>query len=123
MPILFRVDHPARTVVATATGAIGFDDVDRHLTEEVGSGGLGYHELLDARQATANLTADEIRRLVKRARSLAAEQRLGPTALVVDNDVSYGMGRMYAILSEDFDPEFGVFRDLGQAAAWLAGRP
>jgi hypothetical protein len=41
------------------------------------------------------------------------------TALVVSTLVDFGMARMYGALAQKVDPDFVVFRDLGEAEAWL----
>ena len=48
--------------------------------------------------------------------------RFGALALVTDNDVAFGMARMYEILAERLAVQIGVFRDLGDALAWLDGK-
>lgn len=37
--------------------------------------------------------------------------------------VIYGLARMYQILSEEHDPQIAVFRDIGEARAWLGLAP
>ncbi len=69
---------------------------------------------------TLDLSADDIRRLVERARKLhTAGIVVGPTAIVADIDVVFGMARMYAILSELAHAPVDVFRDQDAALAWL----
>jgi len=44
------------------------------------------------------------------------------TALVVDQDVQYGMARMYDIMTERIPTELEVFRDIDAARGWLTQR-
>ena len=41
------------------------------------------------------------------------------TAMLVDQDLQYGMARMYESLTDDMPFEVGVFRDEQEAMAWL----
>jgi len=43
------------------------------------------------------------------------------TALVVDDDVSYGMTRTFQTISAQLPSAFSVFRDLDAACAWAVG--
>ena len=43
----------------------------------------------------------------------------GPTAIASDNNVLYGMARMYQILAERDGISIGVFRSLPEAERWL----
>jgi len=43
------------------------------------------------------------------------------TALVVSTPVDFGTARMHGALAQKVDPDFAVFRDLGEAEAWLRG--
>ena len=40
-------------------------------------------------------------------------------ALVVSTPVHFGMARVYGALAQKVDPDFAVFRDLGEAEVWL----
>ena len=51
----------------------------------------------------------------------AAHEFSHRTALVVSTPVDFGMARMYGALAQKVDPDFSVFRDLGEAEAWLQG--
>jgi hypothetical protein len=44
---------------------------------------------------------------------------LGPTAIVTNDDVLYGMGRMYSVLAEGVGANAEVFRDMESATRWL----
>jgi hypothetical protein len=37
----------------------------------------------------------------------------------VSTPVDFGVARMYSALAQKVDPDFAVFRDLGEAGAWL----
>ena len=119
MPIVIEFDAAKKRIRTTATGVISLTDLFAHLDGEEGDQHLGVPELIDAREATTNLTTPELRQLVSRMREYASHTKLGPTALVTRNDVVYGMARMYSILIAEFDARFFVFRSLTEAERWL----
>ncbi len=118
VPITLVSDPAKRRINAHASGSIALADVERHLDEEQRLGGLAYAELIDARDATAVLSSADVRQIVDQLRWLAKDHTLGPAAVVVSNDVTYGMLRMLEILIEDVCL-VRPFRDAAEARAWL----
>ena len=100
MPIQYVIDGIHQRVLTHADGLVTFQDLSEHLDAEERDRGLGLHELFDARGATTNVTADQVRMLVQRAADTLRRIPLGPTAIVATDDVAFGMARMYAILTE-----------------------
>ena len=119
MPIDFVFDSARGRLQTTARGLVTLRDLLDHVDDEARNQHLGATELFDAREATTDLTSLQIHELVDRMRHHATFGRLGPTALVTENDVVYGMARMYSILSHEFDASFAVFRDIASAEQWL----
>ena len=119
MPIRYSVDRLHGRLLTHADGIVTFHDINAHLDLEQRDRNLDRPELIDARGAKTNLTADEVRRLVQRAASMLRNVDLGPTAIVTDNDVVFGMARMYSLLAENAGVVADVFRDLESAAQWL----
>ena len=77
-------------------------------------------QLIDAREAQHDLPVGDIRRLVELVSRLQATHGSSHrTALVVSTPVDFGMARMDGALAQKVDPGFAVFRDLGEAEAWL----
>ena len=101
MPLTVVVDHQRHEVTTVALGAITLSEILDHLNDERRAGGLAYRELVDATGATASFGASHARVIVQRLRELGKSGALGPTAVLVANDVTYGMGRMLQILLED----------------------
>ena len=119
MIVTLSTDDASRLLTVIAEGAISFDDIRAHLLDERSDGALGYHELIDARRATASVTGADVRRVVDLVRSEADGMALGPTAVVVSNDFVYGMLRMVEMLVEDV-AAIRPFRDYREAVRWLA---
>lgn len=118
MPIIATFDHKHRRVTARAEGRIELDDIREHLEEERQEPGLAYSELIDARGSVPAFPPADVRVLVAWIRWLGERTRLGPTAVVVDSDLEFGMARMVEILVEDVCL-VKPFRDKLDAELWL----
>jgi hypothetical protein len=84
---------------------------------------LAMPELFDARAATTDLTADEVRDLVRRAADMLKVSDLGATAIVTTNDMLYGMARMYSVLLEGAGAAADVFTDVESAGRSISSTP
>jgi len=120
MPISTTFDHQHRRVTAQAEGSVTLDEIRDHLEEERQEPGLGYAELIDARDAVPDFSPADVRVLVAWLRWLGERTRLGPTAVIVSNDFQFGMVRMVEILVEDVCL-VRPFRDKLSAELWLEG--
>jgi hypothetical protein len=124
MPITYTLDRERRRMSTRATGRLTFAELSAHLDEEEQDRAIGYAELFDARGASTDLQGDEVRRLVDRAQAILSRGGVvGATAVVADNDVVFGMARMYAMMAEFARAPVEVFRDLEPALAWLERHP
>jgi hypothetical protein len=102
-----------------ADGPITMDDIRKHLTREHRDKGLAYRELIEASRATAAFSSSDVRTTVEILRAYGREGILGPTAIVVGNDLAYGMIRMLSILLEGVCA-LQPFRTRQEAEQWLA---
>ncbi len=122
MPFTYVFDAATNIVRTTAHGLVRFDDLAAHLQALIDAGVARVPQLIDARDAQHDLPASDIRRLVELVSHLQAAHGFSHrTALVVSTLVDFGMARMYGGLAQKVDPDFSVFRDLGEAEAWLHG--
>jgi len=119
MPIEYSIDPGNGRLLTRANGAVTFRDINAHLDLEEHNRDLNRAELIDARNAVAQLTPDEIRLLVGRAADMLRTLELGPTAIVTTDDVVFGMARVYALLAERVGVSAEAFRDVQSAADWL----
>jgi hypothetical protein len=122
MPVTHAVNHERSEVTTTATGPITMTDIREHLSAERRDRGLGYPELIDATRATAVFSPQDVRATVKILAELGREGALGPTAILVGDEVSFGMIRMLEILVEDV-ADIKPFRSRLEAERWLAHTP
>jgi len=120
MPITFIVDRMRRRMISHADGVVTFADLDEHLNAEERERAVGLPGLIDASDASTDVTTQQVERLVYRAASMSRRMPLGPTAIVVQDPPAFGMARMYSILMERI-AAVGVFRDRASADNWLDG--
>src|ERR1700686_1291296 len=123
MPMTLKVDHERREVDTVATGPITYAEIEHHLLEERNFGGLAYKEFMDARDASlvfAGYSA-QIRQIVALIRNLGQQSTLGPSAVLVSDDFSFGVITFLKMLVEDV-AEIMPFRDESEARAWLASK-
>jgi hypothetical protein len=118
MSIIHRVDHALRRVITTASGPVTLPEMREHLADLRSEAALGYDELIDARTASAVLVAEDVHRLVEVLEEMADQEILGLTAIVVSDDVSYGMTRMLDTLAQEYCV-VRPFRDMAEAVGWL----
>jgi len=118
MPITYAIDRSRRRLVTSAQGDVTYSEIMAHLDMERDDGGLPLSEFIDASPATINISAREVRLIVDRLHSLGRLSALGPTAILVGNEVSYGMMRMLEILVGDVT-DIRPFRDRDEAEDWL----
>jgi hypothetical protein len=120
MPITFRYDPELKVLFSTAEGLLTLDDIEAHLYRESVEKALGCRELFDARAAQTDITAEQVRQLVRKIYTMAQNGTFGPTALITNNDAVFGMARMFAILSDlQRGPSAEVFRTYDDALNWL----
>jgi hypothetical protein len=118
MPITATYDHRHRRIIAAAVGRISLDEIRSHLEEERQEPALAYTELIDARGALPDFPPADARILVAWLRWLGERTRLGPTAVIVDSDLAFGMARVIETLVEDV-ALVKPFRDALDAERWL----
>ena len=71
-------------------------------------------------QARTDATADQVRLVVQRMIDIHRRGAFGPTAVITNNDVVFGMASMLAILSElGGGPKVQVFRTFNEGLDWL----
>jgi hypothetical protein len=118
MPLTYTVTDGVYVVVCD--GKVGLDDVRSTFGEIAGLAGVGGSRriLIDDPASDFYPSTAELRELVALWTQMFSEP---PTriALLVDQDIHYGLGRMVSAFIEDKPLRFSVFRDRGEALAWL----
>lgn len=114
-----RVDESTGIPVVTICGKVTVNDFVRFLSATENMPGYWSHDkyLWDMRQVTEFPSTSEIRTYANAARS---ETSLScKIAIVVGQDVHFGLARMFEMLSEHPTVVRRVFRDYDQAQIWL----
>ena len=124
MSMTIEVDHERHELSVTAKGPVSLEEIQTHLREEGEERAFGYRELIDASDATAMLTSAEVRTIVATLRELGRKHALGPTAILVSDDVTYGMCRMLEFMVDDVC-DVRPYRpsERAEAEEWLAAAP
>lgn len=122
MPIDFEIDQDGGVVISTCLGILTGCDLtglQKQLVQEKIFNPKFSH-LVDLRRVTElDMTTEEVVRFAENT-VFDDDSRIG---LVAENDLLFGMGRLYA---SNRDPGAGtlrVFRDVGGALAWLGESP
>lgn len=122
MPLTVQVDYDRRLVYMTGTDPLVCDDVMAVLYEQPATGTWPYDALWDLSQCSFAPSAADVNTLVSVVDVLSF--RHGPrgrTAIVTgDDNLAFGMARMFALLSESRRVFVQAFRTEPQALAWLA---
>ena len=118
MPASYSIDPDQRFVMTRVWGAVTNDEVDQH-NERLRSDPLfdpTYRQLADMSDVTLNLvSADNVQ-------ETARDQYFAPgarRALLVSDDTTFGLCRMYATYAESLGQVVSVFRNRREAEAWL----
>lgn len=125
MPIVFRVDHAHRIVVAVAHGVIVPEEMFEYQRElEALPGIAGYDELVDMTPVTRieESGSPRIRHLATVAASGDSPASRTRFAIVAPTDLAFGLGRMYQAYragEPGSTKEVGVFRSMDEARAFL----
>jgi hypothetical protein len=120
MPIHFHYDPEVGILFTRADGLLTFDEILRHLNEERDAKSIAHPEVFDATQAHTESTPDQVRLVVQRMLDMHRKGAFGPTAVITNDDVVFGMARMLAILSElGGGPAIQAFRTFNEGLDWL----
>ena len=122
-PVSTEIDAKAGVVVHTVRGKLTAAAVTATIRALIGNPefqpGMGI--VWDLRRGTlVELTADEIRGTIHYAAGRIEARGRGRMAIVVSQDVDYGIGRMFAAYAERTGIERRVFRNLEEAIHWAS---
>lgn len=124
MPVTVTMDDARRRVVVRCTGVVTYADIERHVQIEKPHAEVTHTGLVDLRGCGTSMSVDEVRSLAYRIHTRWSHRIRGPAAIVADDDVTYGMARLFATLSEvtgdGAGPPIEVFRDIHDAEQWLS---
>ena len=118
MPVGYIIDTPRSMVLSRAWGVLQDSELLRH-ARALGTDPLfrpGFNQIVDFRDVTEiQVTSATVREMVHLSPFGKGSRR----ALLVNNDVVFGLTRMYQILMEQAPDEVAIFRDEDVALKWL----
>ena len=125
MPIIYRVDHEARVVVAAGYGIFSDSDVFGYQREVWSRKDVeGYNELVDMARVEkiALPSADRVRDLAALAAAMDPPHVKSRMAVVAPANLAFGLGRMFQAhreLDRRSTKEVGIFRTMEEALGFL----
>jgi len=118
MPVGYIIDTARSLVLSRAWGVLQHSELLRH-ARALGTDPLfrpGLNQTVDFRDVTEiQVTSATVREMVHLSPFGKGSRR----ALLVNNDVVFGLTRMYQILMEQAPDEVAIFRDEDVALKWL----
>lgn len=120
MRLTIRVEHPRRVVICAVTGEVTDEDIlrgERELRDHP-EFDAAYNQIVDLRGVDGSrVTAQGVRALVEQPAIFSSQSR---RAIVVSDEVAYGLAQSYEKMREENLSRVRVFRELGEAWEWLA---
>jgi hypothetical protein len=121
MSIRYQIDLRRGLLRTTVTGVLNsreiegyfdrlFDDVDFN---------PAIPGLVDLRQVTGAPVIEELRKIASVVRERRGARAPARRALLVPNDLLFGMMRMFEVYSDGGPFEYATFRDEAEALRWL----
>jgi hypothetical protein len=125
VPLVYRLDHEARLIVAAAYGTLTDDEVFEYQQQGFKlDEAIGYDELVDLTHVKefAVPSTDRVGDLAARAAGMDATHGNSKLAVVAPGDLAFALGRMFQT-TRGLDPrsttQVGVFRTMAEALAFL----
>jgi hypothetical protein len=119
VPISYKID--GGLCVTTVAGEADLADVRAYLSareNDPARGGV-IGTLIDVRGVTTLLSADDLRAIAKQRKQETDTSPGTRTAMLAGSDVVFGILRMYEAFTDGSNAAIRVFRDEGEARAWL----
>lgn len=121
MPILHAIDEAAGIVTVTGEGDVSHKEDLACFSAVLGDpayrAGMGL--LLDYRTRKSVATTEQVKEFVEAGAKLREALGDSRLAVVVSEEIAYGMSRMYSMLAEGESIPTRSFRDVDEAMRWL----
>ena len=121
MPITYTIDKHSRFIHRVVSGIVTSDEILANITEILQHPAYqpGMKSLTDLRATQHYASPQEVRQIANFILGQSEKVQGGKAAVVVSQDVSFGMVRMLELLTESSPLSIGVFKDLQEAYEWL----
>ena len=120
MPISIDYDSNENVIYTKAEGKIRLDDIMAYFSSVAGLNlQKGYRVLADYSEVKLQLSNDDIHEMAERRKTISETSAQTNIAVFCNQDLIFGIGRMYqALLGED-KYEVMIFRNKKDAEKWL----
>jgi hypothetical protein len=121
MPVTYSIDLSTRTIRTTCSNPLTFTEVIEHfrtLYEDPVCAGY-FDVLLDVSTADAVPQGGQIGAVSAQIAAIREKVQFGFLAIVATRDAMFGMMRMFEVLAGAHFRATGVFRNSGEAEAWM----
>jgi hypothetical protein len=121
MPLSYHIDEARGLLSLKGSGSITADDIDAYVEEVLEDPRQAYvtQELADFRDAEFSVTPDRVVKLAALDRKRLSRMKIVRRAIVVSNDLQYGLARMYGQFLAPSGQEVRPFHDIDEARRWL----
>ena len=118
MVMTFEITEMQDILVVSIKGNPSVDDIKQILDQTRNTSGYSHNaRLWDFRKSNFSFSQNEILDIASYAS--AADSRPGKVAMLVKEDLSFGVSRIYEVFRNTDLTETNVFRDKEKAVAWL----
>lgn len=122
MPVIYELDRTTAQIRTCCVGQVTVTDITAHFQELLGEGELPNQidTLLDLREMQGVPEANELQSVTTQMALLKQRLGLGAIAIVAEEDILFGMIRMFTVFVESHFTAISVFRDIDEAERWLS---
>jgi hypothetical protein len=117
MPLSWTISHPQRLVIAVARGDVAPHEFAAYIEamQPVGP----YRRMFVVSGMSTVFDTALMRGVGNAARDQARRERLGPIAIVADNEAAYASALIYVDAARGIDRPIRIFREQHEARRWL----
>jgi hypothetical protein len=125
VPLVYRLDHEARVIVAAGYGTLTDDEMFGYQREIFGlEDAIGYDELVDMTHVSQIVlpSTERVRELAALAAGMDATHGDSKLSIVAPGDLAFALGRMFQTIREldsRSTTQVGVFRTMDDALKFL----
>ena len=117
MPLSWTISHPQRLVIALARGDVAPHEFGDYLEAMQPVG--GYRRVFVVRGMSTGCDPALMQSVGRAARDHAEREKIGPIAIVADNEAAYASALVYAEAAQGIDRPIRIFREQHEARRWL----
>src|SRR5437899_1070372 len=124
MPVTYQIEHARRLIRTRCIGNVSFEEVAAHFRELERDPDRPdrLDVLLDLSEITSVPETAQLRLVRYEIEKIVGSLQFQACAIVAQNDLLFGMMRMFEVFARKFFVATQVFRVMAEAEAWLASR-